>query len=223
VPNTEPVILFDVDGTLVETNWFHTVSWWRVFQEAGENVPMARIHPLIGMGSDQLLEELFGEKRPELKEGHTPEFDKFIDEIRAFPKSGDILREVQRRNGLVVLCTSSKEAHLKPMLEQIDADDAISEIVDADEVEEGKPSPDVFEAALETSGRDASTSLAVGDTVWDIKAAAKIGVKCVGVLTGGTSREQLEAAGAIAVYEDVADLLAHFDDSPLGKLLGPDA
>src|SRR5919199_388292 len=130
----QPAVLFDVDGTLVDTNWFHTLSWWRAFQEAGEDVPMARIHPLIGMGSDQMLDELFGEERSDLKDGHTKGFEKFTGEIHAFPRAGDILREVHRRGGRVVLCTSSQKAHLEPMLEQIDADDAVDEIVNGDDV-----------------------------------------------------------------------------------------
>jgi HAD superfamily hydrolase (TIGR01509 family) len=220
---TPPAVLFDVDGTLVDTNWFHTLSWWRAFQKAGEDIAMARIHPLIGMGSDQMLEDLFGEERSDLKDGHTKGFEAFTDEIHAFPGAGDILREVHRRGGRVVLCTSSQKAHLEPMLEQIDADDAIDEIVNGDDVSESKPAPDVFAVGLEKAGQDASRSLAVGDTVWDVRAAAKLDVKCVCVLTGGATREQLEKEGAIAVYEDVADLLAHFDDSPLAKLLASDA
>ena len=220
---TKPAILFDVDGTLVDTNWFHTLVWWRAFQEAGEDVAMARIHPLIGMGSDQMLEALFGEERDDLKDGHTKGFEKFIDEIRAFPSAGDILREVHRRGGRVVLCTSSQKAHLEPMLEVVDADDAIDEIVNGDDVSESKPAPDVFAVGLEKAGQDPQRSLAIGDTVWDVKAAAQLDVKCVCVLTGGATREQLEAEGAIAVYEDVADLLANFDDSPLARLLTPDA
>jgi HAD superfamily hydrolase (TIGR01509 family) len=223
MPDTSPAILFDVDGTLVDTNWFHTLSWWRVFQKAGEDVAMARIHPLIGMGSDQMLDDLFGEERSDLKDGHTNAFEEFTDEIHAFPGAGDVLRAVHGHGGRVVLCTSSQKAHLEPMLEQIDADDAIDEIVNGDDVSESKPAPDVFAVGLDRAGQEPERSLAVGDTVWDVRAAAKLGVKCVCVLTGGATREELEEEGAIAVYEDVADLLAHFDDSPLAKLLAPDA
>jgi HAD superfamily hydrolase (TIGR01509 family) len=219
MPDDRPAVLFDVDGTLVDTNWFHTLAWWRVFQKQGVDIAMSRIHPLIGMGSDKLLVELVGEERMDLKDGHGEEFEPLMKEIHAFPKAAEILREVDKRGGRVVLCTSAKEDHLKPMLEALDAKDAVDEIVNADDVENSKPSPDVFAAGLEKLSLDASRSLAVGDTVWDVEAAGKLDVKCVCVLTGGATREQLEEAGAVAVYEDVADLLAHLDESPLGELL----
>lgn len=211
-------MLFDVDGTLVDTNWFHTLSWWRVFQKAGEQVPMSRIHPLIGMGSDQLLEEVFGEERDDLKDGHSGEFEPFVPEIRAFPGAADLLRTVRERSVQVVICTSSKKDHLEPMLEAIGATDVIDEIVNADDVSHSKPAPDVFTAALEKSGLEASDCMVVGDTTWDVEAAKKAGIETVCVLTGGTSREELLQAGAVAVYEDVAELLARLDESPLHRL-----
>jgi HAD superfamily hydrolase (TIGR01509 family) len=219
VPTDSPAILFDVDGTLVDTNWFHTLAWWRACQKAGVDVAMSRIHPLIGMGSDKLLESLLGEPRSDVREGHSQEFDRLLPELHAFPKAAEVLREVDRRGGRVVLCTSAKEKHLEPMLEAIDADDAIEAVVDADNVEESKPAPDVFAAGLEKVGLDPDRSLVVGDTVWDVESAGRLGIKCVGVLTGGATREQLEDAGAVAVYEDVADLLEHLDESPIGTLL----
>ncbi len=219
MPNDRPAVLFDVDGTLVDTNWFHTLSWWRVFRKHDEEVPMSRIHPLIGMGSDQLLEELVGEERSELKDAHGDEFEPFMDEIHAFPKAGDLLRAVKERGGRVVLCTSSKEDHLKPMLEAIGADDAVDEIVNADDVEHSKPSPDVFSAGLKKLELDPERCIVLGDTRWDIEAANKAGLQTVCVLTGGTERELLEETGAVAVYEDVAELLAQLDDSPIGRLL----
>jgi HAD superfamily hydrolase (TIGR01509 family) len=226
VPNAAepPAVLFDVDGTLVDTNWFHTVSWWRAFQKAGEDtgedVAMSRIHPLIGMGSDQLLATLFGEQRADLKEAHGDEFAVFRKEIHAFPRAGDLLRAVHGRGGRVVLCTSSKADDLGPMLKAIDADDAIDDVVNADDVEQSKPAPDVFAAGLDKLGLDAERCIVVGDTRWDIEAAGKLGLQTVSVLTGGSTREQLQEWGAVAVYEDAADQLAHRGESPVGKLIG---
>jgi HAD superfamily hydrolase (TIGR01509 family) len=225
VPNAAatPAVLFDVDGTLVDTNWFHTVSWWRVFQKTGEDIaediPMSRIHPLIGMGSDQLLETLFDEERGDLKDAHGEEFALFRDEIHAFPAAGDLLRAVHEHGARVVLCTSSKADDLGPMRKAIDADDAIDDIVNADDVEQSKPAPDVFAAGLDKLGLDADRCIVVGDTRWDIEAAEKLGLRTVAVLTGGSTREQLQEWGAVAVYEDAADLLAHLDESPVGKLI----
>jgi HAD superfamily hydrolase (TIGR01509 family) len=217
--NTRRAVLFDVDGTLVDTNWFHTLSWWRAFQKRGEDIPMSRIHPLIGMGSSELLTELFGEPRQDLKDGHTEEFDAFIPEIHAYPKAGELVKEVARRGGMVVMCTSSKEAHLEPMLEEIDVGDAVDEVVNSDDVEHSKPAPDVFAAALKKIELPPERAIAIGDTTWDVVAAKRSDLDCVCVLTGGTEREELEEAGAVAVYEDVADLLEHLDDSPIGRLL----
>jgi HAD superfamily hydrolase (TIGR01509 family) len=223
----ERAVIFDIDGTLVDTNWFHTVSWWRVFQKTGEPIPMSRIHPLIGMGSDQLVEELLGEERPELKDRHGDEYEPFMDEIVAFPKAGDLLRAVHTRGAKVLLATSSQQAHLKPMLAAVDADDAIDDIVHADDVDQSKPEPDIFQAALDKLGGDAEPArpddaIVIGDTKWDIEAAERTGLKTICVLTGGNTREELETAGAVAIYGDVAELLASLDDddSPLARHLG---
>jgi len=210
-------VLFDVDGTLVDTNWFHTLSWWRVFQKAGEDIAMSRIHPLIGMGSDQMVEALFGEERAEFKEAHGKEFEVFMDEITAFPRAAEVLRAVHDCGARVVLCTSSQEDHLKPMLEAIDAEDAIDEIVNGDDVDKSKPAPDVFAAGMKKLGLEAEQTIVVGDTRWDIEAAKKLNLRTVCVLTGGVPEQVLKEAGAVAVYEDVADLLAHLDESPVGK------
>jgi HAD superfamily hydrolase (TIGR01509 family) len=217
--NNRRAVLFDVDGTLVDTNWFHTLSWWRAFQKRGEDIPMSRIHPLIGMGSSELLTEIFGEVRSDLKDGHTEEFDAFIPELHAFPSAGELVKAVAKRGGRVVMCTSSKQAHLEPMLEEVDVGDAVDEVVNADDVEQSKPAPDVFAAALKKLDIDPQQAIAIGDTTWDVEASKKLDLPCVCVLTGGTEREELERAGAVAVYEDVADLLEHLDDSPIGQLL----
>lgn len=217
--SSQHAVLFDVDGTLVDTNWFHTLSWWRTFLKAGEDVPMSKIHPLIGMGSDQLVKTLLGEERDDLKESHSGEFEPFMKEIHAFPGARDLLRAVSERSTMVVLCTSAKEDHLEPMLDELDAMDAVDEIVNADDVDKSKPAPDVFSAALEKSGLDAANCIVLGDTRWDVEAASKVGLETVCVLTGGSSREQLLEAGAVAVYEDVAELLAKLDDSPLRRVL----
>ncbi len=217
--SNRPAILFDVDGTLVDTNWFHTLSWWRGFQKRGEDVPMSRIHPLIGMGSEELLTEIFGEPRPDLKDGHSEEFEAFIEELHAFPKARELLQEVDRRGGRVVLCTSAKQVHVEPMLKAIGTGDEVDGVINADDVEQKKPAPDVFAAALEKFELDPANTLVVGDTTWDIVAAKKIDLDCVCVLTGGTEADELKESGAVAVYEDVADLLEHLDDSPVGQLL----
>ena len=216
---SSPAILFDIDGTLVDTNYFHTLAWWRCLRDAGEEVPMSAIHPLIGMGSDKLLKELLGEERPGLSDGHSKHFAPFKSEIRAFPRAAELLTEVAKRGVQVVLATSSKEADLKEALDAIGAADDISHVVNGDQVDASKPSPDIFATALESLELDPGQTMVVGDTRWDIEAATSAGLDCVGVLTGGTTRSDLEQAGAVAVFADVAELLSELDDSPLSRLL----
>jgi len=215
-----PAVLFDIDGTLVDTNWFHTLSWWRALREAGERFPMSRIHPLIGMGSDKLLTELLGEEREGLSDLHAKHYTPFKDEITAFAKAADLLAAVAGRGATVVLASSSKEEDLDVLISAIGADDGvISEVVHGDMVEASKPAPDIFATALDRLGLDPDRTMVVGDTRWDLEAAAKVGLDCVAVRTGGWTEQDLIDAGALAVYADVAELLDHLDDSPLRRLL----
>ena len=215
-----PAVLFDVDGTLLDTNYFHTIAWWRTLQDAGEDIAMARIHPLIGMGSDQLLEDLLGEEREGLSDVHADYYKPYKEELlHAFPRAADLLAAVAERGAQVVLATSSKEEDLDKLLEAVGAEeDVIADIVHGDMVGSSKPAPDIFAVALEHLDLDPEQTIVVGDTKWDIEAAAKLDIKVVAVLTGGTTRQDLQEAGAIAVYEDVAELLDQLDDSPLSRL-----
>jgi HAD superfamily hydrolase (TIGR01509 family) len=209
-------VLFDVDGTLVDTNYLHVLAWRRVFLERGEpEVSSARIHRLVGMGTDELLQTLFGRPRPELKPERARHFAALKSEIRALPGAGDLLRTLHDRGVRVVLATSAEKADLEALLAAIDADDAIDAVTSAGEVESAKPAPDLFCEALEAAGTAPEATVVVGDTVWDVEAARKAGLPCVAVLSGGISRAKLEEAGAIAVYEDVAALLDGLDGSPL--------
>ncbi|MCA1691975.1 MAG: HAD family hydrolase [Actinobacteria bacterium] len=219
MPNDRPAILVDVDGTLVDTNYFHAVAWWYAFQEIGEDVPMSKIHPLIGMGSDQLVERLIGRESEEASDGHSRHYESYKKDIKAFPKAAELLKELDRRGGRVVLATSSDEKDLEVLRGAIGADDAIDEAVTKGDVEHSKPAPDIFEAGLKKLELDPDRTMVIGDTRWDVEAASKLGLKVVCVLTGGSTKEQLEEAGAVGVYEDVAEVLAKLDDSPLAKLL----
>lgn len=215
-----PAVLFDIDGTLIDSNYFHTISWWRALQDAGDDIAMARIHPLIGMGSDKLLDTLLGEEREGLSDVHSDYYKPYKELLHPFPQASALLREVSKRGVSVVLATSSKEEDLDKLKSTIDADDAIDDIVHGDMVDASKPAPDIFAVALEHLGLDPEQTMVVGDTGWDVEAAGKLGLDVVCVLTGGWTRADLEERGAVAVYDDVADLLDHLDDSPLSRLLG---
>ena len=215
-----PAVIFDVDGTLADTNYLHTLAWARGFREAGETVSMSAIHRLIGMGSDQLVEELVNHESDKASDGHTAQFEKLMEEIEAFPSAADLLAEVHRRGAKVLLASSASEEELDAMLEAIGPEEgSIDHMVKKNDVEASKPAPDIFRVALDAMDLDPASTLVVGDTVWDIKAATECGLGFVAVLTGGISRQELTEAGAVAVYEDVAELLRQLDDSPIGKLL----
>jgi HAD superfamily hydrolase (TIGR01549 family) len=218
--SNRPAVLFDIDGTLLDTNYFHTVAWWHALREAGEDIAMARIHPLIGMGSDQLLTNLLGEEREGLSDLHAKYYKGFKDDLHAFPRAAELLATVARRGVHVVLATSSKEEDLDKLLDALGADDdVIDEIVHGDMVGSSKPAPDIFAVALERLDLEPERTMVVGDTRWDLEAAAKCALGVVAVLSGGATRQDLHEAGALAVYDDVADILDHLDESPLARLL----
>lgn len=212
-------VLFDIDGTLTDTNYLHTLAWRRAFVEAGRDVASARIHRMIGAAGGVLLRELLGEERDDIKAGWKRHFGDLKGEIRAFPRAADLLRTVAGRGAQVVLATSSDQDDVAALRDAIDADDVIAAVTSAGDVEEAKPSPEVFTTALAKVGVAAADAIVVGDTVWDVEAATKAGLRTVTLLCGGFGRAELEDAGAIAVYEDPADLLAHLEDSPLADLL----
>jgi phosphoglycolate phosphatase-like HAD superfamily hydrolase len=167
--------LFDVDGTLADTNYLHAVTWWEAFEQAGHVVPMAEIHRAIGMGSGLLLDKLLPADRDkdadaDIRTAHSALYSTYWSRLRPLPGAVDLLRAC-KRNGLTVVLASS-----------------------ADEPE--------FKA------------------VWDVEACQKAGVPCIGLLSGGVSRDELMSAGAAEVYPGPAGLLAALDRSLLGKIKG---
>lgn len=209
-------MLFDIDGTLTDTNYLHVRAWRLAFVDAGlEGIASWRIHRMIGAGSGVLLESLIGEERDDVKDGWRRHFDALKGEIRAFPSAADLLRAVADRGATVVLATSSEPDDVAALVAAIGAGDAVSAVTSAGDVEEAKPSPEVFEAALREAGCGPSDALVVGDSVWDVEAATRAGLRTVALRSGGTSEAELREAGAIAVYDDPADLLARLDASPL--------
>ena len=207
-------VLFDVDGTLVDSNYLHVVAWLRAFRAHGvDDVTAARVHRCVGMGAEQFLDTLVGPGRDDLKDAHATEYRALWPELRAFPGAVDLLREVRRRGKAAVLATSATDEEVSALRRALDADDAISAVTSSADVELAKPEPDVFTVAMRKAGLD--DAVVVGDTRWDVEAATKAGLRTVGVLSGGISRAELLDAGAVEVYDDVSALLASFDASPL--------
>ncbi|MER5855814.1 MULTISPECIES: HAD family hydrolase [unclassified Streptomyces] len=212
--------LFDVDGTLVDTNHLHVVTWWEAFRQAGHDVPMHAVHRAVGLGSTDLVAHLLGDDRDteqdaELSAAHKALYGQYFDRLPALPKAGELLRRLHRDGWTVVLATSASGAELGALRRAIDADDAITDTASADDVTEGKPAPEPVEHALELAGVPASRAVFVGDTVWDMQAGSKAGVRCLGLLCGGIPRADLEKAGAEAVYADPADLLRRLAETAL--------
>jgi HAD superfamily hydrolase (TIGR01509 family) len=212
--------VFDVDGTLADTNHLHVVAWWEAFRQAGHRVPMHDIHRSVGLPGQDLVEHLLGDDRDTgqdgtLKAAHKALYGTYFDRLPAFDQAGDLLRALAGDGWQVVLVTSAGGSELAALRRAVDADDAITATASADDVEEGKPAPDPVEQALELAGVTASDAVFVGDTVWDMQAASRAGVPAVGLLCGGIPRTALEAAGAAAVFDNPADLLAQIETSPL--------
>jgi HAD superfamily hydrolase (TIGR01509 family) len=212
-------LLFDVDGTLLDTNYLHVLAWSRAFRERGRDVSMASIHALIGMGSDKLIDRLAGGEHPDLDEGHSRHYQELQGEMRALDGAAELLRACHDGGARVVLATSAKGEEVDPMLDAIGARDAVDVVVSSADVEHSKPDPDIFVSALRRAGLQASQSVVVGDTVWDIEAARRCGLGCVCVTTGGIAREVLTQSGALAVYESVRELCDQLERSPLAGYL----
>ncbi|MEU3950660.1 HAD family hydrolase [Streptomyces sp. NPDC029526] len=216
----ERAAVFDVDGTLVDTNHLHVTAWWEAFRQAGHQVPMHRLHRAVGLPSGDLVAHVLGEDRDperdgELSAAHKTLYGQFFDRLPALPDAGPLLKRLHADGWRVVLATSAGGAELGALRRAIDADEAITATASADDVEEGKPAPEPVEHALELADVPAERAVFVGDTVWDMRAASRAGVRRVAVLCGGIPRADLEEAGAEAVYDDPAHLLASLADSLL--------
>jgi HAD superfamily hydrolase (TIGR01509 family) len=216
----KPAVLLDVDGTLVDSNYFHAIAWYRAFRQHGHTFTFNEIHRLIGMGADQMLERLVGDENDGFEDAWQRGFVQLRDEIVATPGAGDLVRALRDRGLTTVYATSGKPDDVEALRKVIGADEAVDHTVNSSEVEASKPAPDIFELAMQRAGVSADQAIAVGDTVWDVEGAAACGLQCVGVLTGGISEAELRGAGAAAVYESPEHLLAELDDSPLARLLG---
>ncbi|MEU6173075.1 HAD family hydrolase [Streptantibioticus parmotrematis] len=215
-------VLFDVDGTLMDTVYLHTVAWWEALRQNGHDVPTSAIHRAIGMGSDHLLEHLLGSGRDTARDddisgAHGVLYGQYWSRLAPLDGASDLLRACAGRGWSVVLASSAKPAEFQVMRDALDADDVIDAVTKSDDVEAGKPAPDLVERALERADVPARHAVFVGDAVWDAQAAGRAGVRCLGVLSGGFARQDLLDAGAEEVYDGPRDLLTHLDDSLLGK------
>lgn len=218
---TRPAALFDVDGTLVDSVYLHTETWQQALRQYGHHLPAAPVHRAVGLGGTQILDHLLGPDRDHgdddaIKTAHDALYAARWPELEPLPGARRLLRACAERGWAVVLATSAKSRELAVLRRVLDVDEILAATVDADSVEAAKPAPDVVAQALREVGADAERSLFVGDTAWDVQSAARAGVRCLGVLTGGWSRAELAESGAVEVWEGPEDLADHLDGSALG-------
>ena len=216
-------VLFDVDGTLLDTNYLHVLAWAQAFRETGHpGISMSTLHRAIGIGSEELVMRILDDP-PEDQveaavEAHSRRFEALRDQTVAFPAAGDLLRACADRGLRVVLATSGQKSDLDWMLPAIGAEEAVHGATTSADVSTAKPSPDLLQVAMEQHDLDPDRTVVVGDTVWDVEAAERAGLPCVALLCGGISAGELTEAGTRALFEDPADLLAKLDSSPIGEL-----
>ena len=220
---TRAGVLFDVDGTLVDTTYLHTEAWWEALRQHDRDVPMAEIHRAIGMGSDKLLDHLLGPGRDpdedrDITTAHDVLYGAWWERLRPLPGAADLLHAIAERGLMVALASSAREAELKVLRRVIHSDDVITTATSAADADRSKPEPDILQVALSRSDVDPDRAVVVGDSVWDVMAAARLGMRCIGLTCGGTGAAELIEAGAVATYDDPADLLAHLDKSAIADL-----
>jgi HAD superfamily hydrolase (TIGR01549 family) len=215
------IAILDIDGTLVDTNYQHALAWYRAFRQHGHVVPVWRIHRHIGMGGDKVVEALCGEEvereqGDDIRVAEGPLYMTLIEEVEPFAGARELIADLKERGHTVVLASSAKEQEVEHYLDLLDARELADEWTMSDDVGETKPSPDLVESALEKTGGDPADAVMVGDTPWDIKAAAKADVPTLTVLTGGFAIEELRESGAREVFETIEDLRRRLPDTPLG-------
>lgn len=210
-------VVIDVDGTLLDSNYHHAVAWSRAFDQVlDRHVPAAAIHRSIGMGGDRLVAAVAGddvEERhgDEIRERWEKEFDRIIDETRLFEQARELLAAVGAAGLKVVLASSSIPKHAEHPLSLLHAEEHSDEWTTSEDAEESKPDPELLDEALAKVG--GGRAVMVGDAVWDVEAANAQGIPTIGLRCGGYGRQELLDAGAVVVYEDPADLLAHLDEA----------
>jgi HAD superfamily hydrolase (TIGR01509 family) len=213
------IAILDVDGTLVDTNYHHAVAWFRAFRRHFLTVPVWRIHRHIGMGGDQLVAALVGDEVEErlgdsIRDAESELYRELIDEVQPMEGSRKLIEELKKAGHVVVLASSAKEWEVEHYLELLDAKELVDAWTTSADVERTKPEPDLVHAALDKAGGEGDAML-IGDTVWDVEAAARAGIETLAVLTGGFSEAELREAGAKDVFTSVEELRRSLVETPL--------
>jgi HAD superfamily hydrolase (TIGR01509 family) len=213
-----PAAILDIDGTLVDTNYHHAMAWYRAFHQHEIVLPIWRIHTHMGMGGDQLVGSLCGErtekeKGDDIRAAEKVLYAELIGEVEPLKGARELIEGLKGRGHAVVLASSAKEDEVDHYLDLLDARDLADDWTTSADVESTKPQPDLVNAAMEKAGTD--EAVMVGDTPWDVQAAERAGIATVAVLTGGFSAAELREAGAVAVFESIVELSEALDETPL--------
>lgn len=215
----EPAFLFDLDGTLVDSAYEHTLAWRNALREEEIDAPSWLVHRQIGMSgglmAHALLSEIGGELTPEkadrVKKGHSREYERLVGGVRPLSGAKELLDHLTRLGVPWIVATSARASNARRTLSKLGLP-ALDRMITRDDVERAKPDPDLFLAAAERLDVPITRAMVVGDSIWDILAARRAGALGVGLLTGGTSRDELVGAGALRVYEGPSDLLRHLHE-----------
>jgi HAD superfamily hydrolase (TIGR01509 family) len=211
--------IFDIDGTLVDSNELHVDSWDRAFRRFGKQFPREQLRAQIGKGSDQYLPEFltpdeidrFGKA---LDDYRSELFrNEYLPKVRPFPKVRELFQRIRDDDKRIVLASSGKKADTKYYVDLLKLDNLIDGYVSGDDADSSKPAPDIFAASLKKLGHiSPADAVTIGDTRFDVEAARKAGLTTIAFLCGGTSESALRETGAAVIYRDPADFLAHYDD-----------
>lgn len=209
-------VILDVDGTLVDTNFHHAIAWYRAFRQHGIVLPIWRIHRSIGMGGDQLVASLTDEKTEEeqgedIRSAEKALYMALIEEVEPFAESRELIEDLKGRGHAVILASSAKADEIDFYLDLLHARKLADGWTSSTDVENTKPEPDLVHAAVEKAG--GGPAVMIGDTTWDCKAAAAASVETIAVRTGGFSAEELREAGALSVWNSVAELRGRLDEA----------
>jgi len=217
-----PAVLFDVDGTLVDSNYLHIHAWCRAFRDVGIAVESWRVHRCIGMDGTRLLELLTQDAEQDVqqraKDLHLQYFTESAPLLKRLPGARELLERIHALGLQIVLATSAGEGELSLLRKVLDSDDVVSAVTSSKDVDVAKPEPGIIQVALERAGVDAGHAVYVGDAVWDIVACKNAGVPSIGVLSGGVSREELGNAGAERVFDNTRELCDRIDETAIAAL-----
>jgi HAD superfamily hydrolase (TIGR01549 family) len=212
-------LIFDIDGTIIDSVGAHIEAWKRAFAHFGKEVSDDEIRRHIGEGSDDMLPVFFSSEeldrfRPDLEKYRSELFKReYLPSLRAFPKVRNLFERIKNDSKKIALGSTAKGEEVNIYKEIARIDDLVDCAVCSEDVAESKPHSDTYGVALQKLGNLAPAEvIAIGDTAYDVEAAAKKSVYTIGLLCGGGTREELQEAGSVALYQDLADLLAHMDD-----------